>query len=286
MSNTEFLKLLLMYVRPYWRSYILILCVMIYTGLFISFQPYLIKLIIDQTIHYQGDQLLRHVLPYITYFILAQIIFSLSWDFKHIVERSVVPYIEANVSMHVFSYLQKQSYRYFQDHMPGALSNKIADLQSGIERLQNITMHFFRIFIGLSMTFFFMAKVHWIFAWVMLCWALIFMGMSCYMAFRLERFTMQRARMRTQLFGRIVDSLSNMMIIRLFARQDYEIKRQNDSFNDYIQNDRNLRYHQIIVWGLLGGFAVLLLAVMLCLLVYGVEKSRGSANLFKRSVHP
>lgn len=246
---------------------------MLYTGLFISFQPYLIKLIIDQTMSYQGDQLLQHVLPYISYFIIAQILFSLAWDFKHIVERSVVPYIEANVSMHVFSYLQKQSYRYFQDRMPGALSNKIADLQSGIERLQNITVHFFRLFIGISMTFFFMAKVHWMFALVMICWTILFMSMSCYMALRLEPFTMERARMRTQLFGRIVDSLTNVMTIRLFARQDYEIQRQKDSFNDYIQNDRKLRYHQIIVWGLLGGFAVLLLAIMLCLLVYGVERN-------------
>ena len=74
-------------------------------------------------------------MPFIVYYIISNIAFSLAWQVKHVVERAVIPYIETDLAMHLFKYLQKQSFRYFQDQLPGALSNKIADLQSGVERI-------------------------------------------------------------------------------------------------------------------------------------------------------
>ena len=271
MTNKEFAKLLYAYMKPYKWRYIFLLIAMTYTGLYISLQPYLIKIIIDKTLYFKDDDVLRHVTPFIIYYIISNVIYSGAWQVKHIVERSVIPYLETDVAMHVFKHLQKQSYRYFQDQMPGSLSNRIADLQSGIDRIVGILTHFFRMFVGVAATLILTARVHIYFSIVLFVWILIFMIVTVRITSKLDIYTMNRARTRSLLFGRIVDNLTNILTIRLFARQDYEVQKQYETFNLYINEDRLLRYQQIMVWLFLGGFATLLLGVMLFLLVYGAS---------------
>ncbi|USO02715.1 MAG: ABC transporter ATP-binding protein [Alphaproteobacteria bacterium] len=271
MTNREFAKLIYQYIRPYRFHYMAILIAMTYVGSYISLEPYLLKMIIDKVTHHQGPNLFFSVVPYIAYFALGGIIYSLSWQVKHVVERSVIPYVETNIAMHLFKYLQKQSHRYFQEKMPGTLSTKIADLQLGVERILAILMHFFRMTVGVCVTIFFMAKVHLYFAMVVVVWIIMFLFVTSIIASRLEVQVLNRAYSRSATFGRIVDSLANIMTIRLFGKQDYEIQKQYESFDVYVNQDRNLRYQQILMWVFLGGFALILQITMLLLLVYGAQ---------------
>ena len=273
MTNKDFTKLLYIYIKPYRFHYALIMVAMIYTGLHISLAPYILKTIIDKVVHHQGEShLLFSILPYIGYFLIAGIVYSCSWQVKHIVERAVIPYVETNIVMHLFRYLQKQSHRYFHEKMPGTLSTKIADLQSGVERILGMLMHFFRIFVAMTCTIVFMATVHFYFAFAVIIWILVFLTVASMIASRLDVYAVNRARSRSASFGRIVDNITNIMTTKLFGRQEYEIQKQYESFDLYIHQDRDLRYQTILMWIFLGSFALMLQITMLLLLVYGASQ--------------
>lgn len=275
MSNKKFFNFLYQYTRPYFFKYSLILVAMLYTGIHISFEPYLLKLIIDKVVNYQGvkDGLLWAVTPNILYFILASIFFSCCWQVKHILERAIIPHIETSMAMHLFQHLQLHSHRYFQEQMAGTLSNKIADLHAGVDRILGILTHFFRIIIAIIVTIILMYTVHAIFASFIFFWSVLFLMFSTFLVFKLESYSIKRASTRSIAFGRIVDTLTNIMTIKLFARHEYEIERQNETFKKYITEDKQLRYQQIITWVFLGLFATTLLSGMVTLLVYGTQKS-------------
>lgn len=136
-----------------------------------------------------------------------------------------IPELEANVRMSMYAYTQRHSYQYFTENLAGNLSNKISDMTTGVSNIVQMVMYLF-IPVGLAILIMagFFLTVQPIFAWIMLGWILVHMGICFGFSKKCSRYSDIHADARSELVGKIVDSFTNHINLRLFSRYAQELK--------------------------------------------------------------
>jgi len=187
--------------------------------------PYVLMKFIDIITHYVGDKtdvwyILREpILMGLGLWITLEISFRLSG----ILTASTFPRVEADIRMSMYDYVQHHSHLYFSNQMAGAIANKISDMPQTVSRVLQQLMHLF-LPVGLALiistTFF--AMINPFFALILVSWVIIHMGICLAFSKKCDEYSSIHAEARSQLSGKIVDSLTNSTNIRLFARTRFE----------------------------------------------------------------
>jgi ATP-binding cassette subfamily B protein len=154
-----------------------------------------------------------------------------------------LPKMEASIRMSLFDYVQKHSYHYFSNNFTGSLANKINDLPPSLSRMIHLIMPLFvpvafAILVGIVL----FTWVQPLFGAIMTLWICIHLGISFYYARRCDQLSHYHAEARSKLAGKIVDSLSNYLNAKLFARYQYE--------REYIEKyqKEELKLHERSQW--------------------------------------
>lgn len=136
-----------------------------------------------------------------------------------------IPQLEAEVRMSLYGYVQHHSYSYFTENMAGNLSTKIEDMTAGVSSIVQLLMFlFFPVVLAiLIMTGFFWA-VQPPFALLMGGWICVHAAICFYFSKKCSVYADQHAEARSTLVGKIVDSFTNHINLRLFSRYEQELK--------------------------------------------------------------
>ncbi len=150
---------------------------------------------------------------------------ELSFRLGGILIAKTFPGMESKMRLSLFDYVQRHSYNFFSNQMAGSLSNKINELPPCITRIYHLMMMLF-IPVGLAVliaiTIFTMVEP--LFGLLLAVWISVHMAISLYFARRCDHLSHVHAEARSDLAGRIVDSLSNYINTKLFARYSYELE--------------------------------------------------------------
>jgi len=137
----------------------------------------------------------------------------------------VFPKIEADVRMSMFNYVQHHSYRYFNDHLAGTLSNKISDMPKGVTNvIQLVTSVFFPVLLAIFIALGSFFLIQPLFAAIMLTWIMLHLGICLWFSKGCSQYANIHAEARSKLAGKIVDSFTNHITSRLFGRQSQEYR--------------------------------------------------------------
>jgi ATP-binding cassette subfamily B protein len=154
-----------------------------------------------------------------------------------------LPKMEADIRLNLFDYVQRHSYKYFSNHFAGNLSNKINDLPPCITRLLQLVLLLFipvaaAVFVSIAL----FTSIQPLFGLILLVWISIHLGICLYYAKRCDDLSHIHAEARSQLAGKIVDSLSNYLNTKLFSRYNYEL--------GYIKKYQEIeqKKHQYSLW--------------------------------------
>lgn len=135
----------------------------------------------------------------------------------------VIPQQEAEVRIEMFDYVQHHSYTYFSTHFAGSLANKIADMTASMtDILQWVMSLFVPVALALMMATAFFAYLQPVFALILATWICIHLGIVLFCAKKCDSLAHIHAESRSVLTGKIVDSFTNHLNVRLFARTAYE----------------------------------------------------------------
>ncbi len=159
------------------------------------------------------------------------------------------PKLEKQVRMYMFSHMHEQSHTYFSNHFAGNIATKISDMVDNISHiLQLFITLFIPAFVGVAMASFIFYQLSPFFATVLLGWAFVHLGISIAYASRCSYYSYIHSETRSQLNGRIVDSLTNYFAVKIFANKRYELnyisdlqkreQRQNRKQSIYIEKVR------------------------------------------------
>jgi ATP-binding cassette subfamily B protein len=242
-------------LKPHLVYVLAILATGLYWGISNSLTPYVLKIIIDHVVEYQGDkaEVVSATLPYIFLYIGLWILIAIDMRLVDWLRLRLFPAIRADLMKNMFAYLNRQSHHYFQNNFAGSLSNKISDMMSGMVTVLFTVEDGFAQIIGLGVAIFTMFLVHPIFALVLLGWTTSFILIAIYFFKPIARLSTIFAESKTTLVGKLVDSISNVSNARLFSRVAYENKVIEEATQDTVIKDRVMQWYLLkmrILWDL------------------------------------
>jgi len=134
------------------------------------------------------------------------------------------PRLEKQIRMYIFSHIHDQSHAYFSTQFAGNIATKISDMVDNVSHILHLTITLFiPAFVSImiaSVTFY---HLNPFFASLLIGWAFIHLGISIAYASRCSYYSHLHSETRSQLNGRIVDSLTNYFAVKIFANKRYEL---------------------------------------------------------------
>lgn len=213
------------FVKKYWIQFALIQLFCFAWSLDHTLMPYILKMIIDTiTTNSENRSEMWSLLTVpITLALSLWLILEIFFRAGGFMMAKIFPRLEADVRMSMFNYVQNHSQNYFSNHFSGSLSNKISDMTQGITQiLQQIMMVFLPVFLAIVISTTLFATINSWFALILVTWIVVHITISLLFARNCAKFSDQHAESRSSLVGKIVDVLTNISNVRLFARNRYE----------------------------------------------------------------
>jgi len=135
------------------------------------------------------------------------------------------PYTGNMVRRQLFHYTAGQSLSYFQSDFAGRIANKIIQIVSMRDAVKSMvgSVWFASVYTIVNMSF--MMNVHWLLGLPLFIWLFAYIATLVFFVPRVkERSTIHSENM-SMLTGQIVDSITNILPAKYFARTDYEDAR-------------------------------------------------------------
>jgi len=269
-------------IKPYkWQLSIMALVGVLWA--FINtFLPYVLKLIIDHVVGFGGDKtiLFKTTQPYIFIYIALWVGLCLNMRLLDWVKLKLFPKLREDVMTKMFTYLNQHSHQYFQNRLAGSLVNKIIDMQGGAVEIFTILDDLYAQTFGLTIAIITLLFVHPIFAVILSGWALVFLIITFFFLRPIQNLSHVFAESKTTVVGRMVDSIGNILNVRLFARHTEEDRYIHQSIKEAVQNDRAMQAKIIkmrIFWDI---SIILLMSLNLFILLHLYSKDLVSVGDF------
>ena len=146
------------------------------------------------------------------------------------------PFLRAEIRKSLFSYLQHHSHRYFVSHFAGSLASRIAEVSmSCMHALWTLTFDFYPLIIKSLVALVVLFGASGDLALVLCLWLGIYIYVSYLLAKRCRIYAQDFAEARSLVTGKVVDSVTNVMNAKMFARRQYE----EDYLTDYLNHEVN-----------------------------------------------
>ena len=271
--NQSFPNTIMLFVKHFFKAYriyfVLMISVDIINTLCVILQPYIVKKLIDAAILFLGkENLIKAILLPGGSLVAISIIAHLIWRFGNYICLKSIPNLKADIIDQVSDYVHKHSFKFFQDNLSGAVSNKIVDLANNSESLIDNSRTLFRNLLMLFGTFAISLVVSPFFSLIFLIASILFIIAAFYISNRIEPFSKIFAESRSRSIGNIVDSFVNVMNVILFARTNYEKQYLQNSLLDTTTKDQKLQQKLMQYGFIMSSLSVLTQICIIALLIY------------------
>jgi len=234
--------------------------------------PYFIKLIVNTLNDYHG--LTQGVYAALASPVILLLVFWLNTEFwlrmQGIAMIYAFPTFRANIREQVYNYVKHHSQEYFATHFAGNIAKKIADLPNSSQSIVEVLSYSFiptlvGIFIALGLMWF----TSPIFAGILFAWFCVHMVITFAFMKKGNLKWEIHSESSAALSGKIVDSFSNILNVRLFARSEYESQYLKRFQQDEINKAKSAMWIIEIMRFCQGIAGFLMMFAMIFTLVYG-----------------
>lgn len=262
-----------------------ILLVFLFRAAHLSLSPYMMKVIIDRVAQVDtshGDSGFTELMSYVwipaVVYVLLGFLMGVVYRIYDYLALTMYPAIKNDIAGGIFKYVELHSYSYFQETFSGSIANKINEIRNGVIRIIGICLESFistaLVFITSAITLYF---VHPLFSVIVLVWIVIFVGISIALSKRAQEYARNYSEARSTLTGKIVDSISNILAVKLFAHEKFEGRYLQNFLEDTAQKDRRLQWYLLKVKAVYTVLTAVLVSTVTWLLLY--ERARGGVSV-------
>lgn len=179
--------------------------------------------------------------------IIARGLFLTGWK----VEAFLFPLITNRIRLQLGGHIKQHSYRFFQDDFAGRLSGKVIEMPQSIMMIVfDMVGAFMMTLLSLGFTLIVLFTLHWGFGLFAVIYAIIF----CYTVFvkspKLNRIAETVAKSRNVMRGHFIDCISNILLVKTFARERHEQMRLRGDLETVTQYDQSetLVFRALGIW--------------------------------------
>jgi ATP-binding cassette subfamily B protein len=138
-------------------------------------------------------------------------------------QHHIGPRQRQEVTREVYAYLQHHSHRFFSNNFAGALAHRISEMSQGVNMtLWSLVFDFWPVVITFSVAIAVLLHANLRLGALVGVWAVAFIGISFWLAMKSRPFSVKAAAARSETTGKVVDSVSNLTSVKLFARLGFE----------------------------------------------------------------
>lgn len=234
--------------------------------------PYFIKLIVNTIHDFKGNpHAIYRVLSWpLVALVSCWMTMTISMRVQGMILIRVFPRFRADIRASVFNYVKRHSHEYFASHFAGNIAQKIASLPTSCQSVLEI--FFFNlsaITVGFIIAMVLMALTKILFAEILLLWFCLHMGTTLlFLRVANKRWEAHSAAVTT-LSGKVVDSITNIINMRLFARGAYESAYLKQAQNDEISKAKKALWMMELMYLCQGIFGLGLIFTMVFTLIHG-----------------
>lgn len=152
-----------------------------------------------------------------------------------------IPHFGNMIRRQLYWYTVRQSLSFFQNDFAGRIANKIIQSAPALrDVLRGTVGSVWYAAIGTLANLYFMAQVSWVLAAPLFVWLVLYAITLCLFVPRVQKFSAQNAEDMSMLTGQIVDSFTNFLPTKYFARTDFEDSRVVDLLHDHSRSFRGM----------------------------------------------
>jgi ATP-binding cassette subfamily B protein len=214
------------FLKSYKYIVIIYVCIAMLSGCWGPFNSILVKTMIDALSLSPNENI--SLLSWIaTLFVLNFIVFdNFTWRSIGYLNYKFQPVIKNQIISEIFSFVLGSSHQFFHSNLSGRISSQINTLADNIERiLHHMASDFIRGFSLLLVAFISMYSVNPTFFYTLAVWFVAFSSFSLFMSKRLIKLSDIHTAAESAISGQLVDSITNVNAVGIFARRAYEISR-------------------------------------------------------------
>ncbi len=241
-----------------------------------AFFPYFIKNIINILSQFEKNKTSVYPLLQKPFIALLSLWFIMecAMRLQGFLSIKVFPQFRAHIREAIFNYVKQHSHAYFADNFSGNIAKKLSDLPESCQTLIEIILfNFASILPVFAIAVILMWLTNIGFAIILLVWFTIHIGLMFLFIRKINVLWETHSEASTTLSGKIIDSLSNITNVRLFARGDYESEYLNQFQTDEIHKAKCAMRLMEIIKLCHGILAFILIFSMLFTLIYGWQKN-------------
>ncbi len=237
-----------------------------------SIFPYFLKNMVNSLSQYHGNAagVYAVVKGTLILLVLCWLIMELLQRSQGILQIYTYPRFRAHIRSTVFDYVKQHSQEYFANHFAGNVAKKLSDLPTSCETISGmICFQFITVAVGVVMVLGMMWQIKPIFSMILFAWLFSHISITALFLRRSNRAWAKHADSASILNGKMVDVLTNMSSVRLFARQAYEKEYLQTAQNDEIKKSKDAMWTMELTRMGLGISGLALIFGMVFTLLYG-----------------
>lgn len=270
----------LYFLKPYWKRWAALLIFTAYLGLFVSLEPFSLKLIIDNVLKAVQLDNVTPLLMFVGFFIFVRIIHSLSAFGIDSLLGYIHPDIRKDIAAQLLNNLWYHKETFYQEELSGSLASKISTIQDSVKNLLDNSRRIFRFFCEILFACLSTSLIHPIYIFVILAWSSVFVIFGFLFSSRLNKLSYRLSESSNEALGKIVDAISNAFTVKIFHRYNYENGYIYPFIKEVANRDKSFRLLQAKSWIVLDVFCLLLSLGMLGILIYLMNKTSITAGDF------
>jgi ATP-binding cassette subfamily B protein len=212
--------------------------------------PYAIKAIMDGVAQASGTTVLeslRGPLLLLAGLNVAEILFSRASGAILII---MGPRLRQRTTKALYAYLQYHAPRYFGGHFAGALAHRISETAMSVNHtVWSVLCDFWPILVTFAVSIALLLNVHQGLGLLVAGWVFAYVSLSYFLATRCQPYAQGYAATRSQVNGKIVDAVTNILNAKLFARLAFEREYLDGFLETEVQaGRRTFWYMERIRW--------------------------------------
>ncbi len=149
--------------------------------------------------------------------------------------------IMSNIYSHVYEYLHKHSYDFFNNNFTGSLVKRVNRLVRAFESIADrFYYELFPLTLKISVIFAVLFWMHPTIGIAMLIWTVLFLLFNYSFARYKWKFDIKRAEADTKITGVLADTITNSVNIKLFTSLSYEVNRFRGVVSEWVKRLRRV----------------------------------------------
>lgn len=265
------------FLKPYKYQVFIYICIALLAGCWGPINSLLIKEIINllTTLNIENPDISVLMWPGAALVFNFLVFDNFTWRSINYLNYKYQPLIKNSIIAETFEYLLGSSHQFFHDNLSGRVASQIKTLADNIERiLHGISAPFIRGIALLLVALVSMYLVNPLFFYTLALWAICFALFSVYMSRTFVILSDRYAETDSTVSGLLVDSISNIQNIRMFARSHYEVLRLK---NALLPSKKAFQENELFMIKLNWGQGLLILFLMafmvyFLILLYGQHR--------------